>query len=150
MTDPAPDAVIPRDTLLAAAGALVLDQLNKGKAVTFTVPTGSMRPWLMPGVRVKVQAVRALTPPELRRGDVVAIHKADGTWLTHRLVGRMRWEGVDCWLTKGDHAQGVDAPVRSERIAGVVVAECYGTLTEMPLVSLQVHLLAKSIACRDQ
>jgi signal peptidase I len=90
--------------------------------VRFTVSSGSMRPWLDAGTPTRVRAVEPL-----RVGDVVVVRMADGTWRTHRLVGRMWWQGVHCWVTMGDNNPRIDAPVPPERIAGVIIAAQVGT-----------------------
>ncbi|MBI5034137.1 MAG: signal peptidase I [Chloroflexi bacterium] len=108
----------------SAARELVEQTLSAGKPVSFTVPTGSMLPFLAPGDQVIVQAVNA---SELKVGDLI-VWKAQTTgefqspWIVHRLIERRRVDGESILITQGDNAPFADKPVTEMQLCGVVAS----------------------------
>lgn len=77
-----------------------------------TVVSDSMRPLMRKG---DVVLVRAIPGSDIQVGDVVLLQVGD-QMVSHRLIG-MRGHFVQ---TKGDAALGMDPPVQTDRLLGVV------------------------------
>lgn len=83
----------------------------------YTVLSGSMSPSFGPGSLV---AVRPCDSAALREGDVITFQNANGTIITHRIVGIEGQDGLR-FVTKGDANSIQDsAPVPQERVIGSV------------------------------
>jgi signal peptidase len=88
-----------------------------------SLTTGSMAPSLPAGS--VVVAVRPSDPSAIRPGTVVVIALADGSRVTHRVVGAVRGPAgeVAAYRTRGDAVARPDPePVPPAEIAGIVVA----------------------------
>ncbi|GAP62813.1 hypothetical protein ARMA_1236 [Ardenticatena maritima] len=92
---------------------LVAETLQHGHVVTLTVVSGSMRPALRVGDRVRVEPA---TPATVRFGDVVVLDTGDDL-LTHRFLGWRQGR----MLTKGDALMAADTFPRPPRLIGRVV-----------------------------
>lgn len=98
--------------------ALLQDLATQGIPGEMCVRGSSMRPFLVPGDRLRVVPA---TADDVRVGSVV-VWLGDAGPITHRLVGR--WRARDNWwiLTKGDASPRLDAPLPGNRILARAVA----------------------------
>jgi len=107
-----------RKRLEEALADLVREGLGRVGRATFTTRGGSMRPFVVHGTTVHVEAVDASA---VRPGDVVVF--ARGVELVaHRVLRHRRKEGRRIFVTKGDVLAAPDEPVAEESLVGRVVA----------------------------
>jgi len=96
------------------AAALIESLMREGAAVRIRVTGRSMEPTIRDGdILVIVPASGSI-----RWGDVALCRRGDasGECFIHRIV----WRGSDCVRTKGDALRGLDPPVRTDGVIGVV------------------------------
>lgn len=97
--------------------ALFRDWIAQGNRAWLPIQGGSMSPWLPPGSRVLVEAVRA---QDVRAGDLI-VYREDDTLVCHRTLARSGRNPM-IFEMKGD-AWGVPATtVAADRIVGRVAA----------------------------
>ncbi len=106
----------------SAARDLVDQSLEAGNTVCFTVPTGSMSPFLAPGEKVIVESAKA---SEIKVGDIIVWKtqiavEAQSAWIVHRLIERRIVNGSWRLVTKGDNAPFADKPLSENQLCGVV------------------------------
>lgn len=95
--------------------AVLRDALDRFGRVRLTVTGDCMRPDLLPGDTVLIEAVERLAP---RFGNIVLALFPSGPRL-HRLVWRP-FRGA--WRTKADRARTLDPPLARSQVLGTVVA----------------------------
>jgi hypothetical protein len=89
----------------------VLRDLAREGSSTVVVKGGCMAPLLRSGEPVNVRARRVYLP-----GDVLVFRTKSGDLAAHRLLG---WRPAGL-ITKGDHCDVHDAPVRASDVIGAV------------------------------
>ncbi len=88
-----------------------LRALSRGNALPFRIRGACMAPAFADGDRVAVRARRFYLP-----GDVLVFRTRAGDLAAHRMLG---WRGTAI-VTKGDHCEVHDPPVRRGSIIGAV------------------------------
>ncbi len=133
--------MLPNTDLDLLASCLLTQQLAAGRVVCLSVTTTSMAPFLQPGDRVLLSAVKSQS---LQRGDIVALAVLPLP-LVHRLVA-LSGSGSNLLLvTKGDSRVACDRPLPAAALLGRVVAvERAGGRLE--LTSLCARLVARLLA----
>ena len=80
----------------------------------------SMCPLIHPGDILQVQPV---TPQELRKGDIVLFLGPQGSYVTHRLIRKVKANGrLVVLITQGDNTEAQDIPIQAQEVVGKVVA----------------------------
>jgi Peptidase S24-like len=102
--------------LLPLARRGVFETYRREGAREWIQATGdSMRPLIEPGAWLRVQFGKR---PE-RVGQIV-LFTLDGTVVAHRLVARLKRDGTDLWIAKGDAELVRDPPLLASEVLGVV------------------------------
>lgn len=93
---------------------LIDSELSLGDQIQFKVVSNSMAPILEVGDVVTA----SITPADkIQRGNIIVIRR-EADYLTHRAIK----PDDGGWLTKGDNTVQFDAPVKTNRLTGVVTA----------------------------
>jgi hypothetical protein len=100
-----------------AAGHLIEDLLGRGLEVRVRVTGESMRPLLRGD---ELATLVRVSPPALRRGDLVLFRSGEGFLVLHRIVRLVgERDGRRCW-TRGDALAACDDSFGPEQILGRV------------------------------
>ena len=105
-------------------------------AVTLRVRGGCMEPLIADGAAVPVRRRRVYWP-----GDVLVFRTPAGDLAAHRLVGYRR-RG---FVTKGDHCDLHDAPVRREAVVGAVEGVSIGVAARLCAMATFLHLALRKM-----
>lgn len=90
--------------------------IKQGQSARILVSGSSMYPFLRDGID-SVELNRA-SFGGLKRGDIVMIRRADGTYVMHRILRIRR----DCLYIVGDAQKWIEGPVQPDQLVAVVTS----------------------------
>ena len=96
---------------------LVQEMILKNGVAVMRFYGSSMNPFIKEGCRVVVEAVQN---QPVAIGDIVCF-RSDSRLVAHRVVSKLRSNGIEHILTKGDNCSKLDAPVTPGEIVGRIV-----------------------------
>ena len=94
----------------------LIQELRRGKPISLSTQTCSMRPSILPGDSM---TVRSVDSNDLLCGDILLIESED-EWIIHRLLALRPLNEEIYAITRGDNADNLDQPVPIKRILGKV------------------------------
>lgn len=92
--------------------------LKEGNCIRFRVEGWSMSPSIRDGNIIKVSPVM----DDITPGDIIFYRSEGNTVVVHRVVKKIKKDGKEIIITKGDSASYLDSPISSEQVLGKVVA----------------------------
>lgn len=93
---------------------------NAAKLFKLKLAGGSMRPFLKPGMKIKLRKIDPEHPPKV--GDVAAIRCRNGILVHRILLIRGRKDDLE-YFTKGDRRLTGDGWIERNRVMGIMIRE---------------------------
>jgi len=105
------------DTAPDPRAELLLQLLRAYGVMRFRALGSSMNPWIRHG---DILTVRRVDAAKIRRGQVV-FYRSGGSFLAHRVVGKVQQQNELLLVTRGDAVPSPDAPLAASHVLGRVI-----------------------------
>ncbi len=109
--------------------------LKQGNCIRFRAEGWSMSPSIRGGDIIKVSPVM----DDITPGDIIFYRSEGNTAVVHRVVEKIKRDGRESILTKGDSSLGLDNPVIPDQILGKVVVIENNGFSIRPFLSKTLH-----------